>query len=192
MDVLQVQLKGHVPLDVANVMQQKSSLLQLRTQLTDKRPIIDSSLLACHNLLRRLAIKRAQDVQQARLPPSASMASSIAGSVAGSESAYDPLRVHQIRAAKRQELANLEATISREMQRLLEVWNSLQVNVEMRLQRLDDAHLVSVPYYFYHQLYYPFSPTTFSSCYCPRTHIKLRQHKHSLYHSLCTLLTSNS
>lgn len=150
-------------------MQQKSSLLQLRTQLTDKRPIIDSSLLACHNLLRRLAIKRAQDVQQARLPPSASMASSIAGSVTGgSESAYDPLRVHQIRAAKRQELANLEATISREMQRLLEVWNNLQVNVEMKLQRLDDAHLVSGTLLLSPIILVPLFLTILNCSYCCR------------------------
>lgn len=176
-------------------MQQKSSLLQLRSQLTDKRPIIDSSLLACHNLLRRLAIKRAQDVQQARLPPSASMASSIAGSVAGSESAYDPLRVHQIRAAKRQELANLEATISREMQRLLEVWNNLQVNVEMRLQRLDDAHLVSSLLLLSPIILSPF-PDNFELLLCFRIeNIKSRQHKHSFsfffpYLSPCTLLIS--
>ena len=127
------------------MLNQKQSLLQLRTQLGDKRAIIDSSLLACHNLLRRLAIKRSQDVAQARLPSSASMASSIAGSVATgiTEGPYDPVRVQQIRAVKRQELADLEVTISREMQRLLDIWNTLQVEVEMRLQRLDDAHLVS-------------------------------------------------
>ncbi|OTF72553.1 hypothetical protein BLA29_002901, partial [Euroglyphus maynei] len=36
----------NVPLDIANVLQQKSSLLQLRNQLIEKRPIIDSSLLS--------------------------------------------------------------------------------------------------------------------------------------------------
>ena len=73
------------------------------------------------------------------------MASSIGGSTitAGAEGPYDLNRVQQIRAAKRQELADVEVTVSREMQRLLEIWNSLQVEVEVRLQRLDDAHLVS-------------------------------------------------
>ena len=74
------------------------------------------------------------------------MASSIGGSTitaGAAEGPYDLNRVQQIRAAKRQDLADVEVTVSREMQRLLEIWNSLQVEVEVRLQRLDDAHLVS-------------------------------------------------
>ncbi|KAI2802251.1 hypothetical protein BLOT_010444 [Blomia tropicalis] len=141
----QARTNPNVPLDVANVLNQKSSLMQLRVQLADKRPIIDSSLIACHNLLRRLALKRAQDVQQAaRMSASASIASSIGGNSTNQPTPsgdYDPIRMNQIRAVKRTELAELENSLTREMQRLLDIWNSLQVDVEMRIQRLDDAHL---------------------------------------------------
>lgn len=140
------QQHQNVPLDVANVLQQKTALVQLRNQLMEKRPIIDSSLLACHNFLRRVSVKRAQDVQYsklaAKLPSSTSMTSSIAGYVGD-----DPQRLQHVLAQKHSELAEVEINVSREMNKLLELWHSIQTMVEMRLQRLDEAHLVSWPHF---------------------------------------------
>lgn len=136
---------GIVPLDMANVMQQKVSLAQLRTQLSNKRPIIDSSLLACHNFLRCLAAKRTQEVQQSRLSgklANSMSVASIASTANGGGNDYE--RLNQVKQRKQAEVVEQEIAISREMQKLLEIWNSLQIEVEMRLQRLDDAHLVSL------------------------------------------------
>lgn len=139
------QLSQNVPLDIANVVQQKSALVQLRSQLMEKRPVIDSSLLACHHFLRRVSVKRAQDVQYAKLaskmPTSSSMSSSIASYTGGVD---DPQRRQFILAQKRCELNEIEMSVSREMNKLLELWHSIQAMVEMRLHRLDEAHLVSV------------------------------------------------
>lgn len=147
-----------IPLDVANVLQRKAALVQLRVTLDDKRPIIDSTLLACHQFLRRLAVKRNQEIYQtrivSRLASSNSIASSITGASTssqfnGSSNEHDPTRLASIRQQKATEIAEYELSLSREMQKLLEIWNSLQIDVEMRLQRLDDAHLVSHTSCFY-------------------------------------------
>nr|XP_046918764.1 uncharacterized protein LOC124498972 [Dermatophagoides farinae] len=134
--------KENVPLDIANVLQQKSSLLQLRNQLIEKRPIIDSSLLSCHNFLRRLGVKRAHDVQRfggnARMSASASMASSIAGSSIINNDQQQQQRRQQQNG---QQIEKLEISLNREMNKLLELWHSVQSTVDLGLQRLDEAHL---------------------------------------------------
>nr|XP_027202753.1 dystrophin-like [Dermatophagoides pteronyssinus] len=144
-----------IPLDIANVLQQKTSLIQLRNQLIEKRPIIDSSLLSCHNFLRRLAVKRAQDVQQqqqqqqrlgnqSRISASTSIASSIAGSTINNNNDQQQQQQQQRKQQQQQngqQIEKLELSLNREMNKLLELWHSVQSTVDIGLQRLDEAHL---------------------------------------------------
>lgn len=112
------------------IFRQKCSFIQLRNQLVEKRPIIDSSLLACHDFLRRLAMKRAaQETKKSGKGISASASMNLGMSTNDQQD---------------QDLEKVEQSLIHEMNKLLELWYKIQQKVDIGIQNLDEAHQVGV------------------------------------------------